>query len=107
MSRLRKQSEKVVEYDANPINPLGPSCVLLKCRDLYTLSISSISLFYEVLGNVENLKRLEINYAKLSKRILDVPSCGWLLLMVYASPYTSTLKVLEEVYIYVCCILKK
>jgi hypothetical protein len=96
MSR-RNQKEKVVEYDANPTNPLGPACVLLKCRDLYTLSISSISLFYEVLGNIENLKRLEHNYGKLSKRILDVPSCGWLLVMVYAAPYTSTLKILEEV----------
>ena len=97
MSRNRRLTEKVVEYDANPTNPLGPACVLLKCRDLYTLSITSISLFYEVLGNVESLKHLESNYTKLAKRMLDVPSCGWLLLMVYASPYTSTLKLLEEV----------
>jgi hypothetical protein len=96
MSGLRKNAMKPLDYESNPANPLGLSCVLLKCRDLYTLSITSISVFYDVFTNEENLTRLNLNFSKLAKRILDIPSCAWLLFMIYAAPHALTLKVLEE-----------
>lgn len=97
MSSLRKNAIKIIDYESNPINPLGLSCILLKCHDLYTLALSSISVFYEVFTNTENLLKLNINFQKLAKRILDIPSCSWLLLMLYAAPHPLTTKVLEEV----------
>jgi hypothetical protein len=97
MSGLRKNAIKPLDYESNPVNPIGLSCILLKCRDLYTLSISSLSVFYDVFTNHENLIRLNNNFSKLTKRILDIPSCAWLLFMIYAAPHALTLKVLEEV----------
>jgi hypothetical protein len=97
MSSSRRKALKVVEYEMSPSNPLGISCILLKCRDLYTLSITSISVFYDVIANPDNLKRLQPNFSKLARRILDIPSCAWLLLMSFAGPHVLTLKVLEEV----------
>lgn len=96
MSSLRKNAIKPLDYESNPANPLGLSCILLKCRDLYTLSISSIAVFYDVFSNTENLIRLNNNFSKLAKRILDIPSCAWLLFMIYAAPHSLTLKVLED-----------
>ena len=97
MSSLRKHAVKVIDYESNPINPLGLGCILLKCHDLYTLSLSSLSVFYEVFTNTDNLTRLNNNFQKLTKRILDIPLCSWLLLMIYSAPHPLTVKVLEEV----------
>lgn len=103
--RRQKNIQHKVEWEANASNPVGITCPLTKCRDLFSLATNSVDLFNDVLGNVESLSKLQTNFHNFSLRLLDVGMSAWLLVLLYAGPHDTTAKLLEEVIIVILLII--
>ena len=86
-----------MEWEANASNPVGITCPLTKCRDLFSLATNSVDIFNDVLGNVESLSKLQTNFHKLALRLLDASMCAWLVVLLYTGPHDTTAQLLEEV----------
>jgi hypothetical protein len=96
MNRVKKTISVDEGYECNHSNPIGPSSTMLKCNDMYTLALSTIDVFYNVISNPENLKYLCPNIPILCERLIENDACPWITLMIYAYPHAITLRLLEE-----------
>jgi hypothetical protein len=95
--RRQKNVQQKVEWEANATNPVGITCTLTKCRDLFSLATNSVNIFDEILGNLESLSKLQANFHKFARRVLDFGICAWLFVLLYTGPHDTTVKLLEEV----------
>lgn len=95
--RRQKAVQQKVEWEANATNPVGITCALTKCRDLFSLATNAIDIFNDVMGNAESLSKLQANLHKFAQSIIDSAVCAWIFVLLYSGPHETAVKLLDEV----------
>lgn len=90
--------EKFMEenFDCSVANAVGLQSVILKCKELHTIALLTLDIFYLVISNSENMKHLCNNINNFSQRLSENETCPWITLMIYAGPHMLTARMLED-----------